>query len=53
MSETKAKNPVKKPTGVRSKFGTGVSGTPVRNADTNPGACSCSSGCGAATKVKK
>ncbi|MGM7700507.1 hypothetical protein ACSVDE_02215 [Pseudalkalibacillus sp. Hm43] len=53
MAHTKGKNPIKKQTGTRSKFGVGVNGTPDRNAHDPGGGCGCSSGCGAATKVKK
>ncbi|MEI5908907.1 hypothetical protein WAK64_17805 [Bacillus spongiae] len=52
MAEEKAKTQVKKPTGERSKFGQGVTGTPVRFSISRPPGM-CGSGCGAATKVKK
>ncbi|MEI5908906.1 hypothetical protein WAK64_17800 [Bacillus spongiae] len=52
MPNEKAKTQVKTPKGLRSKFGQGVTGTPVRFSDSRPPGM-CGSGCGAATKVKK
>ncbi|MEI5908905.1 hypothetical protein WAK64_17795 [Bacillus spongiae] len=51
MTQAKNKTQVNKPKDERSKFGQGVTGTPIRFRDARPPLCS--SGCGAATKVKK
>ncbi|MEI5908904.1 hypothetical protein WAK64_17790 [Bacillus spongiae] len=51
MSNEKMKTQVNNPKAERSKFGQGVTGTPVRFSIPKPSVCA--SGCGAASKVKK